>query len=138
MDIGPKRPNNEFVENGLENWVLINQTNFQIDSNPDRKKKKRVCVGVNHHRQYSRRSILIYIFQFSYKFSSSPVLVFLFPFYTLIHSRSYFTRVYWRVGVDNCPIYTFQQSPCSRCKAETHCSGVTFTLMRPESQLQCI
>ena len=61
-DLDPKSPNNEFVENGLENWVLIIQTNFQIDSDPERKKKKRVCVGVNRPRQYSRRSILIYCF----------------------------------------------------------------------------
>ena len=48
MDLGLKSPNNEFVENGLENWVLINQTNFRMDSDIERKKKKRVCVRVNH------------------------------------------------------------------------------------------
>ena len=60
MDLGLKSPNNEFVENELENWVLINQTNLQMDSDIERKKKKRVCVGVNRHRQDSRRSVLIY------------------------------------------------------------------------------
>ena len=62
MDLGPKSPNNKFVENGLKNWVLINQTNFRIDSDLERKKKKRVCVEVNRPQQYSRRSILIYCF----------------------------------------------------------------------------
>ena len=138
MDLSPKSPNNEFVENGLENWVLINQTNLRMDSNLERKRKKRVCVGVNRSLQDPRRSILIYCFLVQLQISSSPVLVFLFPFYTLLLSRSYFTHVYWRVGVDTCPICTFHQSPCSSCKAETHYSGITSTLMQLESQLQCI
>ena len=62
MDLGPKSPNNKFVENWLENWVLINQTNFRMDSGLQRKKKKRVCVGVNHPRQDLRRSVLILFF----------------------------------------------------------------------------
>ena len=62
MDLDPKRPNNEFVENKLENWVLITQTNLRMDSNLERKKKKRVCVGVNCPRQDPRRSVLIYCF----------------------------------------------------------------------------
>ena len=62
MDLGPKSPNNKFVENELENWVLINQTNLRMDSDLERKKKKRVCVGVNRHWQDPRRSILIYCF----------------------------------------------------------------------------
>ena len=62
MDLGLKSLNNEFVENGLENWVLINQTNPQMDSDLERKKKKRVCVGVNRPRQYPKRSVLIYYF----------------------------------------------------------------------------
>ena len=40
MDLGPKSPNNEFVENGLENWVLVNQTNLRMDSDVERMKKK--------------------------------------------------------------------------------------------------
>ena len=60
MDLGPKSPNNEFVENGLENWALVDQTNFQMDSDVERKKKKGVCVEVNHNRQDLKRSVLIY------------------------------------------------------------------------------
>ena len=40
MDVGPKSPNNEFVENWLKNWVLINQTNLRMDSNIEIMKKK--------------------------------------------------------------------------------------------------
>ena len=62
MDLGPKSPNNEFVENGLENWVLINQTNLRMDSDLERKKKKSVCVGENRPWQDPMRSVLIYCF----------------------------------------------------------------------------
>ena len=133
MDLGPNSPNNEFVENGLENQVLINQTNLRMDSDLERKRKKRVCVGVNCSWQDPRRSVLIYCFSVQLQISSSPIPVFLFPFYTLLLSRSYFTRVYWRVGVGTYLICTFHQSPCSSCKAETHCSCITSTLMQPES-----
>ena len=40
MDLGLKSSNNEFVENGLGNWVLVNQTNFRMDSDIERMKKK--------------------------------------------------------------------------------------------------
>ena len=60
MDLGPKSPSNEFVENGLENWALADQTNLRMDSDVERKKKKGVCVGVNRPRQYPMRSFLIY------------------------------------------------------------------------------
>ena len=62
MDLGPKSPNSEFVENGLKNWVLINQTNLRMDSKLERKKKKSVYVRVNRPRQDPRRFILIYCF----------------------------------------------------------------------------
>ena len=40
MDLGPKSPNNEFVGNGLEGWALVNQTNFRMDLDVERMKKK--------------------------------------------------------------------------------------------------
>ena len=62
MDLDPKSLNNEFVENELEKWVLINQTHLRMDSDLERKKKKSVYVGVNRPQQDPRRSILIYCF----------------------------------------------------------------------------
>ena len=47
MDLVPKSSNNEFVESGLKNWALGNQTNLQIEFYVERKKKKRICVGIN-------------------------------------------------------------------------------------------
>ena len=40
MDLGPKSPNNEFVDDGLKNWILVNQTNLKMDSDVERMKKK--------------------------------------------------------------------------------------------------
>ena len=62
MDLGPKSPNNEFVESGLVNWALGNQTNLRMESDVERMKKKRVYVGINRHRQDPMRSVLIYCF----------------------------------------------------------------------------
>ena len=60
MDLGPKSPSNEFVENGLENSALVDRTNLRMDSDVERKKKKGVCVEVNCPRQDPIRSVLIY------------------------------------------------------------------------------
>ena len=62
MDLGPKSPNNEFVESGLINWALGNQTNFRMELDVERVKKKRICDGINHPQQDPKRSALIYCF----------------------------------------------------------------------------
>ena len=30
MNLGPKSPKHEFVESGLENWALVNQTTSKV------------------------------------------------------------------------------------------------------------
>ena len=60
MDLRLKSPSNEFAENGLENWALVNQTNLRMDSDVERKKKKRFCVGINRLWQDLRRRVVIY------------------------------------------------------------------------------
>ena len=133
MDIGLKSPNNEFVESVLVNWALGNQTNLRMELDVERMKKEK---GLCWNKSSSVRSdeVCSYILFFSLDTNFHPHFpVFLSPFYTFLYSHSYFTRVYWRVGVDTCPIFTFHQSPCSSCKAETHCSGITSILMQPES-----
>ena len=62
MDLGSKSLNNEFIENGLINWVLSNQTNFRMELDVERVKKKRICDGINHPQQDPKRSALIYCF----------------------------------------------------------------------------
>ena len=41
---GLRPKNNEFVEGGLENWALINQTNTGNDSDDKRMKRKRIVL----------------------------------------------------------------------------------------------
>ena len=133
MDLGPKSPKNEFVESVLINWALGNQKNLRMELDVERMKKEK---GLCWNKSSSARSeeVCSYILFSVYKqIFILFVPLFLFPFYTVLHSRSYFTHVYWRVGVDTCPIFTFHQSPCSSCKAETHCSGITSILMQLES-----
>ena len=133
MDLGPKSPKNEFVESVLINWALGNQKNLRMELDVERMKKEK---GLCWNKSSSARSeeVCSYIlFSVYIQIFILFIPLFLFPFYTVLHSRSYFTHVYWRVGVDTCPIFTFHQSPCSSCKAETHCSGITSILMQPES-----
>ena len=54
--------NNKFVENELENWALMNQTNVEVDLD-DKWMKLQVYVEENHPRHCPRRSVLIYFFQ---------------------------------------------------------------------------
>ena len=45
--VRPKKPkNNEFVESGLENWVLVNQMNSGKDSDDKRMKRKKVVLKI--------------------------------------------------------------------------------------------
>ena len=140
MDLGPKSPNNQFVKSELENQALSNWTNLQMVFCVKQMKKKKVCIEINRPRQYPRRSVLIYSFSVFLQdifLSFLPCSLF-FLYHPPPLSHSYSTRVYWRVGVDTCHICSSYQSPCSSCKAETHCSSITSTLMRPKSQHQCI
>ena len=53
----PKKPkNNEFVKSGLENWVLVNQTNTGKDSDDKRMERKRIVLKKNRLRRF----VLIY------------------------------------------------------------------------------
>ena len=50
MDLGPKNPNNEFVNSGLENWTLVNQTTNEVDFDDkrmkiDKFKLKKIVLG---------------------------------------------------------------------------------------------
>ena len=74
---------------------------------------------------------------FSYKF---PILILRvsIPFYTIFTSHLHPPHADQIIGVGSYPINTFLKSLGSSCKAGNHCSGITFSLMRPESQLGCI
>ena len=102
MDLGPKKKpkNNEFVESGLENWVLVNQMNTGKDSDDKRMKRKGVVLKKSSSVKFEEgcsfilltslitsfilESILFLLFSFPF-FSQSPNLVSPFFFYTLPH-----------------------------------------------------
>ena len=56
MDSGPKSLNNEFVESGLENWTLVNQTskaNFDDKRmKVDKFKLKKIVLGTIQGDQF--------------------------------------------------------------------------------------
>ena len=95
----PKKPkNNEFVECGLKNWALVNQTNAEKDSNDKRMKRKKGCVEnvvlgkvreglffyITHKSNYKFYSRMLYCFcPFLPVSFRSPNLVSPFFFYTL-------------------------------------------------------
>ena len=50
MNLGQKAQNNEFVENGSENWALVNQTTSKVDLDDkkmkiDKFKLKKIIIG---------------------------------------------------------------------------------------------
>ena len=59
-------------------------------------------------------------------------------FYTIFPFHLYPPHADQIVGIDSCPISTFLKSLGSSYKAENYCSGITSSLMQPESQLQSI
>ena len=71
-------------------------------------------------------------------FLSSPHLFFSFFFYIPSPFHLHLPLVCQMASADTCPISTSYKSSYSSCKAETHCSGITSTLIGPGSQLQCI
>ena len=87
-------------------WYILIKNGYRYDSN---------CYSV-----------------FSYKFAILTLIALLF-FYTtfLLHLHSPYTDQ--MVDLDTCHISLFLKSLCSSCKVENHCSGITSTLMRPES-----
>ena len=57
MDLGPKSLNNEFVESGLENWTLVNQTTSKANFDDkrmkvDKFKLKEIVLGTIQGDQF--------------------------------------------------------------------------------------
>ena len=63
MDLGQKTQNNEFVESGLENRGLMNQTGTQVDLDDKRMQVKYVYIEENRSWKSLRRSVHIYFSQ---------------------------------------------------------------------------
>ena len=91
--------NNEFVENGLENWALINQTNVKVDLDDKWMKLngfmlKKIVLGtvrgdqflyISFKFDYKVTSWLLQCFSLDFRslFSLFPLLLYIFPFSSL-------------------------------------------------------
>ena len=79
---GLRPKNNEFVEGGLENWALINQTNTGNDSDDKRMKRKRIVLK-NIVLGKVQEGLFFYITHKSnYKFGSGMLYCF-FSFFSI-------------------------------------------------------
>ena len=57
MDLAQKAQNNEFVDSGLKNWVLVNQTTSKVDFDykrmkVDKFKLKKIVLGTIRRNQF--------------------------------------------------------------------------------------
>ena len=57
MDLVQKAQNNEFVDSGLKNWVLVNQTTSKVDFDDkrmkvDKFKLKKIVLGTIRRDQF--------------------------------------------------------------------------------------
>ena len=57
MDLAQKAQNNEFVDSGLKNWVLVNQTTSKVDFDDkrmkvDKFKLKKIVLGTIRRNQF--------------------------------------------------------------------------------------
>ena len=69
----------------------------------------------------------------SFSISRSLLLRVSLPFYTIFTFHFHLPRADQIVGVDPCPISPLLKSLGNSCKAESYCSGITSSSMRPES-----
>ena len=65
--------------------------------------------------------------------SRFPSLRVFLSFYTIFPFHLHLPRANQIVNVDHCPINTFLKSLGSSYKAESYCSGITFSLMQPKN-----
>ena len=140
---------NEFVESRLKNQVLMSWVAIPMHPNDTKTKIDqlyliKIVFNTIRGDQFQYISVEIDYKYSSYSYSvfllifRSPFLSVFFLFYTILLFHLYPPRVDQIDDVDSCPISTFLKSLGSSCKAERYCLGITFSLMRPESQLQSI
>ena len=126
------------------NWALMNQTTSKVDSD-DKKMKidwfnlKKIILGTVRGDRF-----LYILLEFGYRYSFDCYNVSFsilrssssrssFPFILSSFFPLYPPRIGQIAGIDPCPISIFLKSLRSSCKAERYCSGITSSLMWPES-----
>ena len=141
---------NDFVESGLENQILLSQTTIIVDPNGKKVRinqfyLKKIVLGTIQGDHF------LYIFLLNLITSLVSVVTVFFPqFFDPPPFRGFF--LFYTIIFLPSPPFTCRSS-CWLCflshqhlpevsgssyKAKNHYSGITSTLMRPESQLQSI
>ena len=135
---------NEFVEIGLENWVLMNQITSKVDSDDKKMKTDWFILNKNRHRHSPRRSVLIYFSQvwLQVQFLITTVVFFLISppslsTFLLFFTTSPFSSLpsTWTLEC-LCWSLSHQHPPevfGGSCKAEKHYLDISSSLMRPKN-----
>ena len=147
MGSGPKSPNNEFVESGRKSQskyrekILVDSVKGKKLHMYKYKKHPRLCPNsmINSTEFFLFTVVFLQPFALSY-FSFSVLLSFesLFVLYTMVFAPFSPSTCESGVGSFSVPFRPSLNLLLLAIKLLVYCSGITSTLMRPESQLGSI
>ena len=146
MDLGPKSPNNKFVESGRKRQ---SESREQILVDSVKGKELHMHKYKKHHRLCPNSMIngLGFFFSFYYCISSTSLFLsvfsflffsFLFLLYTMVFVPYSLSTCESGVGSFPVPSRTSLNLLLLVVRLLVYCSGITSILMRPESQLGSI
>ena len=144
MGSGPKNPNNEFVESGRKNQSEYRE-NILVDSVKGKelhiqkyKKHLRICPNsmINNMELFLFTVVFLQPFAlFLFFFFRPPFFESLFVLYTMVFAPFSPSTCESGVGSFSVPFRLSLNLPFLAVRLLVYCSGITSTLMRPESQL---
>ena len=153
MDLGPRSPNNKFIESGRK-WQSESRIKILVYSVKRKelhahrcKKYPRTCLSTRTKsteffiftvvflQHFPFFLCFFFLVCFSIPLSLNPFRIIYYGFYT-ISSIHVWVRC-WKSFFSILP-YLFLNLPFLAVRLLVHCSGITSTLMRPESQLGSI
>ena len=150
MDSGPKSPNNKFVESGRKSQsesrekILVNSVKGKQLHMHKYKKHPRLCTNsminglgffLSFYCCISSTSFFLFVFLL---FPPSPCFSFLFLLYTMVFVPFSLSTCESGVESFSVPSRTSLNLLLLAVRLFVYCSGITSTLMRPESQLGSI
>ena len=148
MGLGPKRPNNEFVESERKSQseyrekILVDSVKGKELLTHKYKKHPRICPNsmINNMKLFLFTVIFLQPFTlfFFFSFFVSPFLESLFVLYTMVFVPFSPSTCESGVGSFSIPFRPSLNLLLLAVRLLVYCSDITFTLMRPESQLDNI
>ena len=146
MDLGPKSPNNKFVESGRKSQ---SESREQILVDSVKGKELHMHKYKKHHRLCPNSMIngLGFFFSFYCYISSTSLFLFVFSFLFFSFLFLLYTMVFVPYSLSTCesgvgsfpvPSRTSLNLLLLVVRLLVYCSGITSILMRPESQLGSI